>query len=169
MSDNQPADDSKIELNKAEEPVFEEATPKKKKLTKAMSAEYKRRASLRRKGSNSASQTLKEFFKSNKKEQDPEKRKAANKLLRVVICEQWWVMALALPLSFLGAIQEFGTSHFIGKTIQALSDNDMDEFRTQLRTWVAIIVIGSLFAGLRDYIYGVSSEKIGMSVREKFY
>ena len=78
-------------------------------------------------------------------------------------------MALAIPLSFAGAIQEFGTSHFIGRTIDALNEDDMDEFKAQIRTWLAVIVVGSLFAGIRDLLYGISSEKIGLSVRSRFF
>ena len=45
----------------------------------------------------------------------------------------------------------------------------MDEFKSQLLQWFIVIIVGSFFAGIRDWLYGVSSEKIGLSVRSKFY
>ena len=81
-----------------------------------------------RKGSASASSNFKEFLKNKKKEQDPEKKKHANKLLRTIMCEQWQIIALALPLSFLGTVQDFGTSHYIGKCVDALALEDYEDF-----------------------------------------
>ena len=46
---------------------------------------------------------------------------------------------------------------------------DWDEFNQKLLEWVVIIVVGAVFAGLRDLAYGVSSERIGKVVRERFY
>ena len=78
-------------------------------------------------------------------------------------------MALALPLSFLGAIQDFATSHFIGRTIDAMQKEDWDEFKEQLITWIIVVFVGALFSGIRDWLYGLSSEKIGVSIRARFF
>ena len=124
---------------------------------------------MKRKGSASASQNFADFIKGDKKEQDPVKKKAADKLLRQILCEQWWIVALALPLSFLGAMQEFATSHFIGRALDAMRVGDTDELNSQILTWAIVLSVGSLFAGIRDYLYAVSSEKIGSSVRALFF
>jgi len=60
---------------------------------------------------------VKQFFKKEKKEIDPEKMKRVNKILRGLICEQWVLLIFALPLSFLGSLQEFTTPFFIGKIL----------------------------------------------------
>lgn len=109
------------------------------------------------------------FLKSSKKEQDPQKKVAANKLLRNVLCKQCCVIGLAIPLSFMGTIQDLGTSHYIGKTIDAMKAEDNDEFNELLLQWIVVIAVGSLFAGVRDYLYGLSSEKIGLDIRTRFY
>lgn len=71
---------------------------------KRQSTEVNRRKALLRKGSSSATENLVAFLKSSKKEQDPEKKVAANKLLRSLLCKQCLVISLAIPLSFLGTI-----------------------------------------------------------------
>ncbi len=81
----------------------EQLKPKEAKL-KRQSTESKRRQALKKKGSASASDNFKDFLKGDKKEQDPEKKAQANKLLRKIMCDQWWILVLALPLSFLGAM-----------------------------------------------------------------
>jgi len=58
------------------------------------------------------------------------KKAAANRLLRTILCEQWVIVAVTLPLSFLGAMQEFSTSHFIGRTIDAMRTGDQDELNS---------------------------------------
>ena len=108
-------------------------------------------------------------MKGSKKEQDPVKKKAANKLLREVMGEQCCILILAIPLSFLGSLQDLATSHYIGRALDALASEDQDEFNANFREWLIILVIGALFSGIKDFVYGVSSEKIGMSVRDRFY
>lgn len=46
-----------------------------------------------------------------------------------------------------------------------MQNKDWDLFNQKLIEWLVIIVTASFFAGLRDYVYGISSEKIGMSIR----
>lgn len=93
----------------------------------------------------------------------------SNKLLRTILCEQWYIVALALPLSFLGAIQDFGTSHFIGRTIDAMSSGDTEKFNEYVIQWIIVVAVGAVFSGLRDWLYGISSEKIGLSIRSRFF
>ena len=38
-----------------------------------------------------------------------------------------------------------------------------------MKSWCIILAVGAFFAGIRDLIYGISSEKIGKSVRERFF
>ena len=136
---------------------------------RGLSMEARRRKSLLRKGSASASQNFVAFLKQSSKEQDPEKKRASNRLLRNVICKQWYVIALAIPLSFLGTIQDLATSHFIGQTIDAMENSEWKKFDELIFQWVVIIAVGSMFTGIRDYLYGVSSEKIGEDIRSRFF
>ena len=66
-------------------------------------------------------------------------------------------------------MQDFATSHYIGKVLDALSLEDYDEFHSILFEWMTILAVGAFFAGVRDFVYGVSSEKIGRSVRGRFF
>ena len=50
-----------------------------------------------------------------------------------------------------------------------MATGDDDKLNENLLIWVIILSVGSIFAGIRDYIYGVSSEKIGVSVRHRFF
>ena len=91
-------------------------------------------------------------------EQDPEKAKASNRLLRRIMCKQWHVIAVAIPLSFLGVIQDLGSSHFIGKSMDAMKEENWGDFDTYMYQWMVVIAVGSIFSGIRDYLYGISSE-----------
>ena len=50
-----------------------------------------------------------------------------------------------------------------------MTAGDFDEFNNQLLMWVIVIACGGVFAGLRDFLYGISSEKIGLSIRSRFF
>lgn len=50
-----------------------------------------------------------------------------------------------------------------------MRSGDQDELNTTVLTWVIVLCVGCLFAGIRDFMYGVSSEKIGVSIRERFF
>ena len=85
------------------------------------------------------------------------------------MCQQWFLLIIAIPLSFLGIIQDLGSSHFIGKSMDAMKNGEWDDFDEYMYQWIYVIAIGSIFSGLRDYLYGLSSEKIGMDIRARFY
>ena len=140
-----------------------------KSPVKKESMEVTRRKALQKKGSASASANFMAFIKDSKKEQDPEKKRAANRLLRRILCDQWYIVVFALPLSFLGAIQDFGTSHFIGRCIDALNKGEKDEFMSQLYAWLVVIGVGAVASAFRDWLYGLSSEKIGLDIRARFF
>ena len=53
--------------------------------------------------------------------------------------------------------------------MDAMNDGDWDKFDEYIFQWIIIIAIGSVFGGLRDYLYGLSSEKIGLEVRTRFF
>ncbi len=46
---------------------------------------------------------------------------------------------------------------------------DTDELNKQIATWAVVLTAGSIFGGIRDYLYAISSEKIGLAVREMFF
>ena len=85
------------------------------------------------------------------------------------MCKQWYIIVVAIPLSFLGVIQDLGSSHFIGKSMDAMKSENWDDFDSYMYQWIIVIAVGSLFSGIRDYLYGISSEQIGMDIRARFY
>ena len=143
--------------------------PKGEQKAEGETAEQKRRKDLAAKGSASASANIANFFKNEKKEQNPEIKKASNRLLKKILCEQWYILVLALPLSFLGTLQDFATSHFIGQLLDAMADGEWDKFDESILQWICVVAAGAIFSGLRDWIYGYSGEKIGQSVRARFF
>lgn len=50
-----------------------------------------------------------------------------------------------------------------------MKDGNYEEFETIIYQWMVIIAIGSVFGGVRDWLYGMSSEKIGLDIRERFF
>lgn len=50
-----------------------------------------------------------------------------------------------------------------------MKDAKWDEFNELIYQWIIVIAVGSIFAGIRDYLYGMSSEKIGLDVRTLFF
>ena len=125
----------------------------------------------------SAKQLCSEFCRSEKKDIDPEKMKKVNVILRRLICEQWCLLIFALPLSFLGSIQEFTTPYFIGEILDTMSGrepaikagtyNGEDDgyLNRQILLWVGVLITGSLFASIKDYLYAMSSERLGKRAR----
>ena len=62
-----------------------------------------------------------------------------------------------------------GSSHYIGRCMDAMKEETWDDFDNYIFEWIIVIAVGSLFSGIRDWVYGISSEKIGMDVRSRFY
>ena len=53
--------------------------------------------------------------------------------------------------------------------MDAMKEGDWDKFDEYIFQWIIIIAIGSVFGGIRDYLYGLSSEKIGLEIRTRFF
>jgi len=50
-----------------------------------------------------------------------------------------------------------------------MKDRNWDEFNTYIYQWIVVIAVGSFFGGFRDWLYGLSSEKIGLDIRTRFF
>ena len=92
-----------------------------------------------------------------------------NKILRRLLCEQWVLLAFALPLSFLGSLQEFTTPFFIGRILDSMEQGNKELMRLQIILWVGFLLTGSFFAAIKDYLYLISSERIGKKTRLYFF
>jgi len=110
-----------------------------------------------------------QFCKSSKKDIDPEKMKRVNKILRGLLCEQRVLLIFALPLSFLGSLQEFTTPFFIGRILDSMQNENKKLMHLQIVLWVGFLLTGSLFAAIKDYLYLMSSERLGKRARFYFF
>lgn len=42
--------------------------------------------------------------------------------------------------------------------MDAMKDENWDDFDNYMYQWMVVIAVGSIFSGVRDYLYGISSE-----------
>ena len=47
--------------------------------------------------------------------------------------------------------------------------DDNDKFMEIIYQWLVIVCLGACFGGLRDWLYALSGEKIGQSIRGRFF
>lgn len=50
-----------------------------------------------------------------------------------------------------------------------MSTGNTEKFNEYIIQWIAVVVVGAIFSGIRDWVYGISSEKIGVSIRSRFF
>ena len=108
-------------------------------------------------------------MKNSAKEQDPEKKRAGNRLLGQILWEQKCLVILVLPLSFISTIGVYFSPNYIGGTIDELNKGNIDEFNKLMVEWVLIIAVGAIFSGISETMFGTVAEGIGMSVRQRFF
>jgi len=96
-------------------------------------------------------------------------KKDANKLLWEFLAEQWWLLLIGLPFMFAGSAQEYLVPDFIGKTLNAMKDGDKDEMKRLIFWWVFTVIVGASCGLIRDIIFGITSQRIGTSLRQSFF
>lgn len=70
---------------------------------------------------------------------------------------------------FLGSLTDFLSPNFIGLTITALTKGDYKKVDEYIWKFVVIIVATAIASMIRDYIFAIASEALGMSLRQKLY
>ena len=96
-------------------------------------------------------------------------RKLASRLLCSLICEQWWLFLLGFPFMFAGSLGEFIVPDYVGRVINALTEKDYDKTTTLLYQWMIFLAVGALASLIREIIFGVTSEKLGVSLRKRLF
>lgn len=70
---------------------------------------------------------------------------------------------------FLGSLTDFFAPNFIGLIITAFGEKNWDKVDTYLWKWLVIIIASTIASFLRDFIFAIASEKLGVSLRQKLY
>jgi len=92
-----------------------------------------------------------------------------NKLLLGFFAEQWYILLFGFPFMFLGSITDFFFPNFIGKAINAMKTGTQEEVINNILTWVVFMCIGAVSSLIRDTLFGITSERIGLSIRGKLF
>jgi ABC-type multidrug transport system fused ATPase/permease subunit len=79
------------------------------------------------------------------------------------------VLLAGFPFMFLGSITDFFFPNFIGLAINAMRTGDQSEVLKNIVTWVVFMCIGAVCSFIRDSFFGITSERIGRSLRSKLF
>jgi len=74
-------------------------------------------------------------------------------------------MIFGFFLNILGMIGEFLSPLFIGWVIDAIVNNDLPEVKNIIMWWMITNTLGAIFAGIQRYIFQITTERIGQSLR----
>jgi hypothetical protein len=89
-----------------------------------------------------------EMRKSRQKKRDPMIAKKQNRIMRKVVCDQWFWILIACPWMFIGAVGDFAFPDLIGRLVNSMRDYDENEFKRNMIIWCVIIVIGAVGTAL---------------------
>ncbi len=107
-----------------------------------------------------------------KKVRNEQIAKDAKGLLWTILGEQWCILLFGLPFMFAGSLIEFLAPNLIGKILDEFREDNFegeDGVYDILTIWVIILAIGSLCALIRDYVFGVASQRIGYQIRLRLF
>ena len=79
------------------------------------------------------------------------------------------MLLLGMPFMFFGSLTDFLFPNFIGTTITALTAGNYKKVDEQIWKFAVIIVATAIASMIRDYIFAIASESLGMSLRQKLY
>lgn len=106
------------------------------------------------------------------KKKDEKIAKDAKKLLWGFVGEQWCMLLLGLPFMFLGSLVEFLVPNYIGKIIMQFKENNFDGdegVKELLFEWIMFTIFSAVCTAIREAIFGITSQKLGMSIRARLY
>lgn len=111
--------------------------------------------------------------KKKKGPKDPEISLKAKNLLWKFLLKESPLLILGFPFMFAGSLADFMIPHYVGLIINDLKDGKMSYeeggVNRKLVEWIVIVVVGSLCAFLREFIFGVTSERLGTSLRQALF
>lgn len=70
-----------------------------------------------------------------------------------------------MPFMFFGSLTDFLFPNFIGQTITALTKGEYDKVNEYIWKFVVIIVATAIASFIRDYVFAIASEALGLSLR----
>jgi len=70
---------------------------------------------------------------------------------------------------FAGSIADFIFPDYIGKVINKLAEEEYDAVDKLLIQWIGLTCIGALCAFVRDFIFSLTSERLGVNIRQRLY
>lgn len=81
------------------------------------------------------------------------------------VWEQKGWLLLGMPFMFFGSLTDFLFPNFIGQTITALTKGEYDKVNEYIWKFVVIIVATAIASFIRDYVFAIASEALGLSLR----
>lgn len=78
-------------------------------------------------------------------------------------------MGIGFPFMFLGSITDFFFPNFIGKAINAMKSGSQEDVINNILQWIVFMCIGAVSSFIRDSFFGITSERIGRSLRAKLF
>ena len=109
---------------------------------------------------------------SSKKKRDTLIAKDAKRLLYKILADQWVLLLIGAPFMFCGSIIEFLVPNYIGKILNEFRANNWDGedgVYPVLTEWCIWLAISAVCTFIRDFIFGVTSQRIGSAIRLKLY
>ena len=91
------------------------------------------------------------------------------KLLGKFLCQQWWLLLIAMPFLFLGSITDFFFPDFVGRIVQATIDLEYAEADKILTAWVIFMIVSAVAGAIRDVIMGATSQRLGTAMRQALF
>ena len=73
---------------------------------------------------------------------------------------------------FFGSLVEFLVPNYIGKIITEFKENNFDGdegVKELLLEWIMFTVFSAICTAIREAIFGITSQKIGLSIRQTLY
>ena len=90
--------------------------------------------------------------------------KDAKALLWSILGEQLCILLLGLPFMFAGSLIDFLAPNFIGQIINEFRENNFegeDGVYDIVKLWIFVLLFSSICGLIREYIFGVASQRIG--------
>ena len=80
-------------------------------------------------------------------------------------CEQWFLLTIGAPFMFAGSIIDMAAPGYVGLIMDAVKNEDYDHIRTLVLQFLFIALISGVCAFIRELIFGIVSQKLGLSIR----
>ena len=98
--------------------------------------------------------------------------KDAKALLWSILGEQWCLLLIGMPFMLAGSLIDFLAPNFIGKIFNEFRADNFegeDGVYDILKIWVIVLAISSTCALIREFIFGVASQRIGYQIRLRLF